>query len=222
MTTGGTRLLNLTLEGPAGPLEALLHEREGVEPGFVALVCHPHPLYGGTFHNKVVHRIAGTLHALGGTVLRFNFRGIGKSAGVFDQGDGELEDARAATRYLRTLHPRARFWAAGFSFGSWITARLAAADPGVERMILVAPGVGTSSFDVLRTCQTPKLVLQGTADDICPIERLEQEFPLWSEPKTLLRIEGATHFFDKQLGALSEALSQALAGPAQGRTSSDT
>ena len=207
---GATRLLPVTLPGPAGALEGLLQEREGARPGLIAVVCHPHPLYGGTLNNKVVHRVAGTLHALGLAVLRFNFRGVGRSEGRYDQGAGELEDARAALAWLSARHPGTRRWMAGFSFGSWIAARLAAADPSIERLILVAPPVRSSSFEVLHTLATPKLVVQGTADTMCPMEALEREFPLWAKPAERVVIEGANHFFDRKLGELADVLSHRL------------
>jgi alpha/beta superfamily hydrolase len=201
-----SRLAAQTLAGPAGPLEALLQEREGLEPPICAVVCHPHPLYGGTLHNKVVHRVAGVLHGLGAAVLRFNFRGVGKSAGTHDRGNGELEDARAALAWLRHRHPHAKAWLAGFSFGSWIAARLAAETAEAERLILVAPPVHTASFAALHHCATPKLVIQGTADDICRPERLEEEFPHWAEPRKLVLVPGGTHFFDRKLAEMAEAL----------------
>lgn len=209
-TSGSARLIQVSIPGPVGPLEGLLQEREGAQPTLTALVCHPHPLYGGTLHNKVVHRIASTLHGLGAAVLRFNFRGVGASAGVHDRGEGELDDARAALSLLRERHPGARRWIAGFSFGSWVAARLAASESDAERLILVAPPIRTSSFEVLHRSPVPKLVLQGTADDVCPLALLEAEFPHWAEPKELVTIEGASHFFDRQLGALGEALERAL------------
>ena len=207
------RLIPVTIAGPAGRLEGLLHEREGAPPGLVALVCHPDPSRGGTMHNKVVHRVASTLHQLGAAVLQFNFRGVGASEGAFDRGEGELEDARAALGFLRARHPDARGWIAGFSFGAWIAARLAATDDRLERVILVAPPVDVRSFDVLRHSPIAKLVLQGTADEVCPIESLEREFVGWAEPKQMIPIPGANHFFDRQLGPLAEALSQAFPGP---------
>jgi alpha/beta superfamily hydrolase len=222
MTSGGTRLIPLTLHGPAGVLEGLLQEHAGGAAALIAVVCHPHPLYGGTLHSKVVHRTAAVLHALGASVLRFNFRGVGKSEGQYDRGAGELEDARAALEFMRQRHPAARRWLAGFSFGSWIAARLAAEQPDVERLILVAPPVLTSSFEVLRSARVAKLVVQGDADEICPPDALEVEYPSWMEPKRLVRVPGASHFFDKQLGALADALSQALEGPARERTSETT
>jgi hypothetical protein len=167
-------------------------------------------------HNKVVHRVASTLLNLGATVLRFNFRGVGKSIGRFAYGEGEVEDARAALGYMRGRYPGAREWVAGFSFGAWVAARLVDSEPAIERLILVAPPVGTSDFHVLRTLQVAKLVIQGTADQVCPVEHVEREYSLWAEPKTLVKIEGASHFFDRQLGSLSEALDQAMAGARAG------
>ncbi|MEO5617165.1 MAG: alpha/beta fold hydrolase [Candidatus Eisenbacteria bacterium] len=209
-TAAIARLAALTLEGPAGPLEVLLQEWEGREHPIAAVVCHPHPLYGGTLHNKVVHRAAGVLHALGAAVLRFNFRGVGRSAGAHDRGSGELEDARAALEWMRVRHPRARAWLAGFSFGSWIAARLAAESPQAERLILIAPPIRTSSFTALYDCTTPKLVIQGTADDICPPELLKVEFPRWADPKKLVLVPGGTHFFDRKLAELAAALEGAI------------
>jgi alpha/beta superfamily hydrolase len=217
-----SRLVPVVLPGPAGALEGLLQETGPGEHLLAALICHPHPLYGGSMHNKVVHRVATTLHALGAATLRFNFRGVGRSAGRFDHGAGELEDGRAALAFLRERHAGARVWIAGFSFGAWIAARLAAAERGIERLILVAPPVGTVRFEEMRGCRVPKLVLQGTSDDVCPLEALERELPYWAEPRTLVTIAGATHFFDRQLDALSQAMVQALPGPGTGPTSETT
>ena len=210
MTAPVPRLVPLDLAGPAGNLEALLQEWEGAEPAFVAVVCHPHPLYGGTLHNKVAHRVASTLHARGGAVMRFNFRGVGRSEGAHDRGRGELEDGRLVLAELRRRYPRARAWAAGFSFGSWVASRIAAAEPDVERLILIAPPVHTQTFEEMRTCAVPKLVVQGTADDICRPENLARVFPTWAEPKRLLEVEGASHFFDRQLNELGEAIGRGL------------
>ena len=208
--SNAARLLPLVLEGAAGPLEALLQEREGHEHALTAVVCHPHPRYGGTMHNKVAHRIASTLHGLGAAVVRFNFRGVGQSAGAFDRGEGELEDARTALRFLRGRYPAARRWAAGFSFGSWVASRLAASEPDVERLLLVAPPVHTQTFEEMHTLATPKLVVQGTGDEICRPENLERVWPAWAEPKRLVRVPGASHFFDKQLAQLGEAILEGL------------
>jgi uncharacterized protein len=163
-------------------------------------------------HNKVVHRVAGAFHELGAAVLRFNFRGVGRSEGRHDQGVGELEDARAALDWMHARFPDCERCVAGFSFGSWIAARLAASEPGVRRLLLVAPPVASSDFSVLRGASVPKLVVQGTRDEHCPPGALALEFPTWAEPKTLRMVDGATHFFDRQLGALSEAVIAMLSG----------
>jgi alpha/beta superfamily hydrolase len=212
----------VTVDGPAGRLEALIQEHESQDHALVVLVCHPHPLHGGTLHNKVVHRAAVVFHALGAAVLRFNFRGVGKSEGRFDAGAGELDDARAALAFLAARYPRARRWAAGFSFGSWIAARLAASEPSIERLVLIAPPARDPGFSVLESLEIPKLIVQGTSDDVCPRDELHKALPGWSEPRELIEIPGANHFFDRQLRALEEALHQALAGPAEGRTSCTT
>jgi alpha/beta superfamily hydrolase len=208
-----SRLHSVTIDGPAGPLEGLLQEHVGRSSSVVALVCHPHPLHGGTLHNKVVHRAASALHGMGATVLRFNFRGVGASAGQFDHGRGELEDARAALEFLRRRQPGARCWLSGFSFGAGIAARLAVSADAIERLILIAPPVRTTSFEVLRTWPGPKLVVQGTADEVAPIAALQPEFETWAEPKRLIRVPAATHFFDRQLGELAHALVDALEVP---------
>lgn len=220
--SAASRLREVAIPGPTGDLEGLLQEREPPElqdHSAIALVCHPHPQFGGTLHNKVVHRVAATLFELGAAVLRFNFRGVGRSAGSYDEGRGELEDARAALRWLRERHPGARTTLAGFSFGSWIAARLAASETAIERLVLVAPPAGTSDFGVLATCAVPKLVIHGTRDDQAPLAALERAYPGWAEPKRLIRIEGATHFFDRQLAALADALRAGLAGTGEERIS---
>jgi alpha/beta superfamily hydrolase len=206
-----SRLVPLELQGPAGRIECLLQDREHESPAFVAVVCHPHPLYGGTMHNKVAHRVASALFARGGAVMRFNFRGVGRSEGVHDRGRGELQDALVVLDTLRRRHPEAKVWSAGFSFGSWVASRLAASEPSVEQLILVAPPVHTQTFDELRGSPVRKLVLQGTADTICKPENLARVYPTWAEPKRLVEIPGAGHFFDRQLADLAAGIESGLA-----------
>ena len=216
---GAQRLVPLEIPGPAGTIEALMQERDAHDHAWCALVCHPHPLYGGTLHNKVVHRVASSLFKLGCAVLRFNFRGAGRSAGVHDRGVGEVEDARAALVFLRARYPDARTLLGGFSFGSGVAARLAASEAQVEHLILVAPPVTTADFSVLEKLSVPKIVIQGTADDVCPVGRLMEQYPRWAEPKRLIEVAGATHFFDRQLAQLAQAVEQALGPAVSGSTS---
>jgi alpha/beta superfamily hydrolase len=216
------RIANLTLHGPAGDLEALLQTGTRTVPGLAALVCHPHPKHGGTMHNKVVHRVAGTMAELGAAVLRFNFRGVGKSAGSYAGGVGEVEDARAALAALRARQPVDRLWVAGFSFGAGIATHLAAIEQGIERLVLVAPPVQRADLSVLRSLTVSKLVIQGTADRVCPFDALESQFATWAEPKRLVPVEGASHFFDTKLSQLAQVLSQELEGSGVGPTSETT
>jgi uncharacterized protein len=209
---GASRLEALDLAGPAGRIEALLQECDSGPPLFAALVCHPHPLHGGTLNNKVVHRVASTMHDLGGTTLRFNFRGVGRSAGRFDGGVGELEDARAALGWLRERLPGAALRVAGFSFGAWVAARLAASEPAVGGLVLIGPPVAGADFASMRTATVPKLVIQGTSDELCPLSALTPEFATWAGPRRLETIEGATHFFDRRLGDLEKALREGMRG----------
>src|SRR5580692_2619274 len=118
------RIESVLIDGPAGKLEALLEEPDAAAPREACLVCHPHPLFGGTMHNKVVYRIARGMRRAGAVVLRFNFRGVGRSEGVHDQGVGEVEDARAALGVLRQRYPDLPWSMAGFSFGSRVIMKL--------------------------------------------------------------------------------------------------
>lgn len=207
-----SRLQTLLLPGPIGAIETLLQEKEGVPPAVVALVCHPHPLYGGTMHNKVTHRVATTLAARGAAVLRFNFRGVGKTEGRHDKGRGEMQDALALLDWLRRRHTSAEAWLAGFSFGSWVASRVAASESAVQRLILVAPPVHTQTFEEMRSATVPKLVVQGTADEVCRPENLARVFPTWAEPKRLELVEGASHFFDRKLAELGSAIEKLVDG----------
>lgn len=211
-TSPVSRLLPLEIPGAAGNIEGLLQEYEGADHSLIAVVCHPHPLYGGTLHNKVAHRVASTLHTRGAAVLRFNFRGVGKSEGTHDRGRGELDDGLVVLETLRRRYPAARVWVAGFSFGSWVASRMAAAESAVERLIMIAPPVHTQTFEEMRDSPVPKLVVQGTADEICKPENLARVFPTWADPKRLVEVPGGSHFFDRQLADLGSAIEQGLAG----------
>jgi alpha/beta superfamily hydrolase len=197
------KIESLFIHGPVGQIEALLEEPEEAAPVEVCLVCHPHPLYGGTMYNKVVHRTAKGLRLAGGAVLRFNFRGVGKSAGVHDNGPGEVEDARVCLNYLRERFPNLPYSIAGFSFGSRVALKLGCSLPAPKPARLIAIGFPTSRgyLDYLESCGLPKYFVQSTHDEHGPRPELEAVFAKFAEPKRLHFIEARDHFF---AGALDE------------------
>ena len=197
---------SLTLDGPAGALECLLEEPEDRAPALAALVCHPHPLYGGTMHNKVVYRLARGLRRTGAVVLRFNFRGVGQSQGEHGNLAGEIEDARAALAFLRGRYPDLPFALAGFSFGSRVITRLGCA--GERARFLMAAGFPTRMGDAayLESCREPKIFLQSTHDQFGPRAELEALYERVAEPKRIVWIEAADHFFAGALEALEESI----------------
>ncbi len=185
---------SLFLDGPAGRLEALLRTSTQANPAMAAVVCHPHPLYGGTMHNKVVFQAAKSLHAAGLPVLRFNFRGAGLSEGVHDRGRGEREDVRCALDYLAAEFPGLPVVLAGFSFGAWVGLRVGAEDARVTRLIGIGIPVNDSDFSYLRGSTKAKLFVVGTEDQFAARERVEKLVDSLAEPKRLVLVEGAGHF----------------------------
>jgi uncharacterized protein len=205
---------SLFLEGPAGRLEALLNA--GAEnAAYAAIVCHPHPLFGGTLHNKVVFHTMKALNSFGFPVLRFNFRGAGLSHGEHDHGEGEVEDVRTALNWLDAeFHLPIIF--AGFSFGAAVGLRAACEDSRVKAVIGVGvpaiPVVADSetprtyNLDFLRDCGKPKLFVSGARDQFGPRAKLEALVAGVPEPKKLVLIEGADHFFEGRLRELRETI----------------
>ena len=202
------------VEGPEGRLEALLNA--GAENAtHAALVCHPHPLFGGTLHNKVVFHTMKALNSFGFPVLRFNFRGTGLSQGEHDHGIGEVEDVRAGLDWLDSEFHRPLIFA-GFSFGAAVGLRAACADNRVRAVIgagvPVAPVAADSeeprvyTFDFLQTCSIPKFFVSGARDQFGPRAKLESLVASIPEPKKLIVIEGADHFFEGRLRELREAI----------------
>ncbi len=191
----------LILNGPVGDLEAILEVPECHDGVRAALVCHPHPLHGGTLQNKVVHMTARALQERGIATLRFNFRGVGGSAGVFDDGRGETDDALAAADWLSARYPRAPLIMAGFSFGAYVAYRVAAVRP-VERLYMIAPPIRRFAFDNHPLTTAPTLVIQGDSDELVD----HASVAAWADalhPKAQLdTIVGAQHFFHGRLNEL--------------------
>ena len=212
--THNSTIKSFFLDGPAGRLEALLNS--GAEHAtHAAVVCHPHPLFGGTLHNKVAFHAMKALNSFGFPVLRFNFRGTGLSQGEHDHGIGEVDDVLAALDWLdHALHLPLIF--AGFSFGAAVGLKAACADSRVKAAISVGTPVvpvaadtelpRTYTFDFLQNCAKPKLFVSGARDPFGPRTKLEALVRSLPEPKKLAVIEGADHFFEGRLRELREAI----------------
>jgi uncharacterized protein len=197
---------SLFLAGPAGRLEALLWTSSAPDPKFVAVVCHPHPLYDGTMHNKVVFHTAKALHQRGAAVLRFNFRGVEQSEGVHDRGHGEQDDVRSAIDYLAAEFPERPVLVAGFSFGSSVGLRVGCGDARVTQLIGLGLPVDNIDMSFLRGCEKPKLLIQGGNDQFGSRAGIEALFATLPEPKRLVIVEGADHFFTGQLDEIGPAI----------------
>ncbi len=202
------RIESLFLDGPAGRLEALLEEPEEGVPSEAALVCHPHPQHGGTMHNKVVYRMARGLRRAGAAVLRFNYRGVNLSQGVYARGEGELEDARCALGVLRERYPGLPVTLAGFSFGSRIALRLACGGEPARRAIAVGFPTVYKDRGYLENCVVPRIFVQSTRDQYGPAADLEALVAALPEPKLLVFIEAEDHFFAGALPKLEEEIAK--------------
>jgi hypothetical protein len=196
-------LRHVDLYGRAGRLEALYRELQ--DPAGIAVVCHPHPLGGGTLHNKVVFRAARGLEAANVATLRFNFRGVGASGGKHDEGEGELEDVNAAIEWARKKHPGKKLIVGGFSFGGWVSSRAACERPDVDAVFLIGTPINKYDFGYLRHCEKPMLFLHGTQDEHGDVAKLEKLIPTIRNAESVI-ITGADHFFTKQLEGLEETM----------------
>jgi uncharacterized protein len=197
---------NTFFEGPVGRIEAIL--KSPAQPvARTAVVCHPHPLHGGTMHNKVVYRLANAFYHVGFATLRFNFRGTGLSAGQHDFGNGEQEDLMAAMAHIEQIYPGAEMWLAGFSFGSAVALRVACRHAGPHGLVAVGLPVSIYEFKEAAGCTLPKLFVQGEFDQFGSPDRLKSFFDGLAEPKKMVVIEGADHFFEGKLDQMGKAVS---------------
>jgi len=207
--TESPSIRSLFLAGPAGRLEALLNAGSP-NATHAAIVCHPHPLFGGTLHNKVVFHAMKALNSFGFPVLRFNFRGTGLSEGEHASGVGEVEDVRKALDWLETEFNLPIIFA-GFSFGAAVGLRAAYDDPRVPALIALGlPAVPIEGriyeFEFLRACTKPKLFVSGSRDQFGPLGKLEALVNTFADPKTLVRIEAGDHFFEGRLKEMRVAI----------------
>ena len=197
---------NLFLPGPAGRLEAILWSPREGSPTMASVVCHPHPLFGGTMHNKVVYQVAKSLDALGLPVLRFNFRGTGLSEGKHDRGEGEREDVRAALDFLAAEFPGIPLLASGFSFGCWVGLRVGCEDARVSTLIGLGAPVNNADFSYLLRCAKPKLFVHGANDMYGAVEKLKDLVSSLPGKNKVVIVEEADHFFVGKLAQVDQAV----------------
>jgi alpha/beta superfamily hydrolase len=212
------------IPGPTGRLEALLDEpaatrrvnAEGlVEEGgptvrAAVVVGHPHPKYGGTMHTKAVYQAAKALARLGCAVLRFNFRGVGASAGAFDRGAGERHDFKAALDFMQEHYAGRPLWAAGMSFGAWIALTEGAGDPRVSALIGIAVPVDRYDLEAVRATTTPKFFVHGERDEVTSVKAIRAFYAGAADPKELVVIDAADHVFNGKAGEVGDALEDLL------------
>ena len=211
--------------GPAGPLEALLDEpsetRGVAADGLVHLgtngalraavvFAHPHPQYGGTMHTKAVYQSAKALGRIGCAVLRFNFRGTGRSAGTFDGDAGESGDFQAALDFMHERYPGAPLWAAGMSFGAWIGLRVGAGDPRVSLLLGVSTPISRYDFGAVAASPKPKCFIHGERDEVCSLKDMRDFYARAVEPKELAVIDAADHLFDGKVSEVADAVEDLL------------
>lgn len=196
--------------GPEGRLEGRYHPQKDRDAP-IAIVLHPHPQFGGTMNNKVVYNLHYAFYNMGFTVLRFNFRGVGRSQGEYDQGIGELSDAASALDYLQSMNNNAKHcWVAGFSFGAWIGMQLLMRRPEIEGFISIAPPANMYDFSFLAPCPSSGIIIHGTKDIQVPqkdvhklVEKLKTQKGITIDHD---EIEGADHFFQNSLPSMMDSV----------------
>jgi len=197
------------IPGPMGPLEAMIDLPAGT-PRVAVVFAHPLPIQGGTMHTKVVFQGAKALTRIGCAVLRFNFRGVGRSAGAWDEGRGELDDFRAGVDFMAARYPDLELWAAGFSFGSYIAMTSGANDDRVCTLIGVAPPVDRYEYSAVTQSTKPKFIIHGERDELISLKSVREFYARLQEPKELVEIDRANHLFDGQASEVGDALEELL------------
>ena len=197
------------IEGPSGTLECLFDKPDG-EPRAAVVFAHPLPTQGGTMHTKVVFQAAKGLTRIGCVVMRFNFRGVGRSTGAWDNARGEMDDYRAAVDYMAGKYPQLELWAAGFSFGSYIATTVGADDDRICALIAIAPPVDKYEFASVKQSTKPKFVIHGERDELISLKMVRHFYAGLLEPKELVEIDRANHLFDGQATEVGDALQDLL------------
>ena len=205
------RIETVEIRGPVGVLEGLINAGIGNDVRAIAVLAHPLSTAGGTMHTKAVFHAAKALARIGCPVLRFDFRGVGRSAGSFSEGPGEQDDFRAALRFMIERYPGVkRVWTGGMSFGAWVAMTLGAEDPQVTALIGVAPPVNKYNFSVVTAAAKPTFIVHGERDELVPLKEIRKFYGLLSEPKELVVIDGADHLFDGKATEVGDAIEDLL------------
>ena len=197
------------IPGAIGSLECLI-DRPAATPRAAVVFAHPLPIDGGTMHTKVVYQGAKALARIGCEVLRFNFRGVGRSAGEWDKGQGELDDFRAAVDFLAARHPGLEIWAAGFSFGSYVALTAGVRDDRVCALAGIAPPVDRYDYAEVKRSTKSKFIIHGAEDELIPLKKVREFYAQLQEPKELVVIDRANHLFDGQTSEVGDALEDLL------------
>jgi len=200
--------MQLDLKGPGGLLEALYEEP--AEPSFVAVVCHPHPLHGGTMHNHATYRLARAVRAARGASLRFNFRGVGRSGGEYGAGQGEVDDVRAALAWIAARRPELPRFTCGFSFGAWMALAAGCSDGPVRGILAAGLAPGTFDLGFVRHCRKPVAAVQAERDQLGSLEVVRALLAAGDSPRRLWVVDGATHLFAEDLDGLQRQAESGL------------
>jgi alpha/beta superfamily hydrolase len=196
---------SITIPGPAGTIEALLDTQASAAANAVAVICHPHPLHGGTMTNKVVHTLSKAFNDAGAPAVRFNYRGVGASAGTYDEGNGETQDALAVLDWAAQRYPDAQLWLGGFSFGGAIAIRASVAysrAASIARLVTVAPAIRRVTVDSSTLPRCPWLIVQGDRDELVDAADIQQWVRALPAQPRLEMISGVEHFFHGRLNDL--------------------
>lgn len=205
------RVINVDFAGPAGVLEGLINARTGTEPRAIAVLAHPLPTAGGTMHTKAVFHAAKALARIDVPVLRFNFRGVGRSAGSFTDGPGEREDFRAALAFMKARYPDIRhIWCGGMSFGSWVALTVGAEDPDVTALIGIACPVNKYDYTPVVEAGKPVFLVHGEHDELIPHKEIRKFYAMLPEQKELVLVDGADHLFDGKVSEVGDAIADLL------------
>ena len=201
------KLAKLLLPGPAGQLEVMTSSADTSlhHPPTIVVICHPHPLFGGTMHNKVIYTLARCFNSIGLASVRFNFRGVGLSQGAYDNGIGETDDLLSILTWLKQSSPESVIWLAGFSFGAYVAARAAKIWPA-EKLICVAPPIENFPFKTLPPFSCPWILIQGDEDEVVSATAVFNWVNYLEPQPDVIKIHGAGHFFHGKLIELRDRL----------------